>query len=42
MLFDLGVYLVVVGATLVILLRLGRLHDTKPATPGGRKQEEDD
>ena len=28
MLFDLGVYLVVVGVTLVILLQLGRLHDT--------------
>ena len=27
MLFDLGVFMVVVGVTLVILLRLGRLHD---------------
>ena len=31
MLFDLGVYLVVVGVTLVILLRLGRLHDVSRA-----------
>jgi multicomponent K+:H+ antiporter subunit A len=32
MLFDLGVYLVVVGVTLVILLRLGQLHDfNRPA-----------
>ncbi|MDX1267564.1 MAG: hydrogen gas-evolving membrane-bound hydrogenase subunit E, partial [Oceanisphaera sp.] len=27
MLFDIGVFMVVVGVTLVILLRLGRLHD---------------
>ena len=27
MLFDVGVYLVVVGITLAILVRLGRLHD---------------
>jgi multicomponent K+:H+ antiporter subunit A len=32
MLFDLGVYLVVVGVTLVILLRLGRLHDLNRPT----------
>ena len=32
MLFDLGVFLVVVGVTLVILLRLGHLHDSnRPA-----------
>ena len=32
MLFDLGVFMVVVGVTLVILLRLGRLHDfNRPA-----------
>ena len=27
MMFDLGVFMVVVGVTLVILLRLGQLHD---------------
>jgi len=33
MLFDLGVFMVVVGVTLVILLRLGRLHDfNRPAS----------
>jgi multicomponent K+:H+ antiporter subunit A len=33
MLFDLGVYLVVVGVTLAILLRLGNLHDAnRPQT----------
>ena len=33
MLFDLGVFLVVVGVTLMILLRLGRLHDiNRPQT----------
>ncbi|MCB1772570.1 MAG: monovalent cation/H+ antiporter subunit A, partial [Gammaproteobacteria bacterium] len=33
MLFDLGVFLVVVGVTLVILLRLGHLHDiNRPQT----------
>ena len=38
MLFDLGVYLVVVGVTLVILLRLGRLHDTnREPTPSTAK-----
>jgi len=32
MLFDLGVFMVVVGVTLVILLRLGKLHDfNRPA-----------
>jgi multicomponent K+:H+ antiporter subunit A len=40
MLFDIGVYLVVVGVTLVILLRLGRLHDINRPDPltdsGGR------
>jgi multicomponent K+:H+ antiporter subunit A len=39
MLFDLGVYLVVVGVTLVILLRLGRLHDInrQPRSAAGKK-----
>jgi len=38
MLFDLGVFMVVVGVTLVILLRLGRLHDfNRPANdPEGK------
>jgi hypothetical protein len=31
MAFDLGVFLVVVGVTLVILVRLGRLHDANRA-----------
>jgi multicomponent K+:H+ antiporter subunit A len=30
MAFDLGVYLVVVGATLLILIHLGLLHDARP------------
>ena len=35
MLFDLGVYLVVVGVTFAILIRLGRLHDAnRPAGDG--------
>ena len=34
MLFDLGVFLVVVGVTLVILLRLGQLHDTNRPQAG--------
>ncbi|MDD3530152.1 MAG: MnhB domain-containing protein, partial [Gallionellaceae bacterium] len=33
MAFDLGVYLVVVGATLLILINLGRLHDASHAAP---------
>jgi multicomponent K+:H+ antiporter subunit A len=33
--FDLGVFLVVIGATLMILLNLGVLHHMPP-TPGGR------
>ncbi|MEJ2576896.1 MAG: monovalent cation/H+ antiporter subunit A, partial [Gammaproteobacteria bacterium] len=34
MVFDLGVFMVVVGVTLVILIRLGRLHDAnRPAEP---------
>jgi multicomponent K+:H+ antiporter subunit A len=38
MLFDLGVFMVVVGVTLVILLRLGHLHDfNRPANdPEGK------
>jgi multicomponent K+:H+ antiporter subunit A len=39
MLFDLGVYLVVVGVTLVILLRLGRLHDIN--RPQAAAEEDD-
>jgi multicomponent K+:H+ antiporter subunit A len=39
MLFDLGVYLVVVGVTLVILLQLGRLHDTNRASTDGQGRE---
>ena len=35
MAFDLGVYLVVVGATLLILIQLGLLHDTSPASQSG-------
>ncbi|MCB1802107.1 MAG: monovalent cation/H+ antiporter subunit A [Gammaproteobacteria bacterium] len=42
MLFDLGVFLVVVGVTLVILLRLGRLHDAARPQPGGGSLEDDD
>jgi multicomponent K+:H+ antiporter subunit A len=42
MLFDLGVYLVVVGVTLVILLQLGRLHDTnRPAHAVNASGDED-
>ncbi len=41
MLFDLGVYLVVVGVTLVILLRLGRLHDTNRAPTESTAELED-
>ena len=33
MAFDLGVYLVVVGATLLILAHLGRVHQAGPAAP---------
>jgi multicomponent K+:H+ antiporter subunit A len=41
MVFDLGVYLVVVGVTLAILVRLGRLQDmSRPATVP--ESEEDD
>jgi multicomponent K+:H+ antiporter subunit A len=42
MLFDLGVFLVVVGVTLVILLRLGRVHDTARPPPAGDTSEDDD
>jgi multicomponent K+:H+ antiporter subunit A len=41
MLFDLGVYLVVVGVTLAILLRLGRLHDINRPRPATGNSEED-
>ena len=41
MLFDLGVYLVVVGVTLVILLRLGQLHDVnRPHSAASNPQED--
>jgi len=41
MLFDLGVYLVVVGVTLVILLRLGYLHDVnRPDSTAGNPEED--
>ena len=40
MLFDLGVFMVVVGVTLVILLRLGHLHDAnRPHAPTGKPEE---
>jgi multicomponent K+:H+ antiporter subunit A len=40
MLFDLGVFMVVVGVTLVILLRLGHLHDAnRPHSPIGKPEE---
>jgi multicomponent K+:H+ antiporter subunit A len=40
MLFDLGVFMVVVGVTLVILLRLGHLHDAnRPHSPTGKPEE---
>ncbi|MDJ0740762.1 MAG: monovalent cation/H+ antiporter subunit A [Gammaproteobacteria bacterium] len=42
MLFDLGVFLVVVGVTLVILLRLGRLHDLNRAPADDTATEEED
>jgi len=42
MLFDLGVYLVVVGVTLVILLRLGRLHDINRPQQAASDQEDTD
>jgi multicomponent K+:H+ antiporter subunit A len=42
MLFDLGVFLVVVGVTLVILLRLGRLHDTNQPQHAAGTREDDD
>ena len=42
MLFDLGVYLVVVGVTLVILLQLGRLHDTNRPQHAADLQEDRD
>jgi len=42
MLFDLGVYLVVVGVTLVILLRLGRLHDINRPANAPQPLEDDD
>jgi multicomponent K+:H+ antiporter subunit A len=41
MLFDLGVFLVVVGVTLVILLRLGNLHDINRLPADQRDLEED-
>ncbi|MDP1708870.1 MAG: monovalent cation/H+ antiporter subunit A [Gammaproteobacteria bacterium] len=37
MAFDLGVYLVVVGATLLILIQLGRVHST--SSPSNAKKE---
>jgi multisubunit Na+/H+ antiporter MnhB subunit len=37
MLFDLGVFLVVVGVTVLILLRLGYLHDDN--RPGNDSEE---
>jgi multicomponent K+:H+ antiporter subunit A len=41
MLFDLGVFMVVVGVTLVILLRLGHLHDVnRPHTTAGKPEED--
>jgi multicomponent K+:H+ antiporter subunit A len=41
MLFDLGVFLVVVGVTLVILLRLGHLHDAnRPHKTAGNTEED--
>ena len=41
MLFDLGVYLVVVGVTLVILLQLGHLHDVnRPHSAAGSPEED--
>ena len=42
MLFDLGVFLVVVGVTLVILLRLGRLHDINRPQSATDAADEDD
>ncbi len=42
MLFDLGVFLVVVGVTLVILLRLGHLHDANRPRPAAYTTEDDD
>ena len=33
MAFDLGVYLVVVGATLLILVHLGRMHSASHPSP---------
>ena len=39
MIFDLGVWLVVVGATLMILIHLGLMHDaTRETGPGGAPQ----
>jgi len=38
MAFDLGVFLVVIGVTLVILVRLGRLHDTNRPGQGQTKE----
>ena len=39
MIFDLGVWLVVVGATLMILIHLGLMHDaTRETGPGGVPQ----
>jgi multicomponent K+:H+ antiporter subunit A len=42
MLFDLGVYLVVVGVTLMILLRLGWVHDTNRPHADGQPSEDED
>jgi multicomponent K+:H+ antiporter subunit A len=39
MLFDLGVYLVVVGVTLLILLQLGRLHDANRSPEAAQSME---
>lgn len=38
MLFDLGVYLTVVGATLLILIFIGMLHSGDPAAPRAEKE----
>ena len=42
MLFDLGVFLVVVGVTLLILLRLGHLHDANRPQAAAQASEDDD
>jgi len=42
MLFDLGVYLVVVGVTLLILVQLGRLHDTNRSPSAAQSLEDNE